>query len=157
QEEDEQIDEDEEAELAARQADQQMLHPFVPVDAVESEREDAGADQDEDDERRKIGRLLERLAHEAEIEPAARQGQEKGARRPHGTTLGRRGDALEDRPEHQEDENERRQKIGDDLPRRGGDRARWRIEQRHAAADQSEQGYEIDPFAGDPANEIEKK
>ena len=38
--------------------DQQVLDPFVPVDAVEGQREDARADQDEDDEGRELGRRL---------------------------------------------------------------------------------------------------
>src|ERR1700758_3605571 len=48
--EDEGVDEDEESDLPAGQRHQQMLDPDVPTHAVEGERKDAGADQDEHDE-----------------------------------------------------------------------------------------------------------
>ena len=44
------VDENQEADLAAGQGGQQMLDPEVAVHAVESQREHARADQDEDDE-----------------------------------------------------------------------------------------------------------
>ena len=48
------VDDDEEADLAAGQRGQQVLDPEVAVDAVERQREDARADQDEDDEGREL-------------------------------------------------------------------------------------------------------
>ena len=65
--EDDGVDDDQEADLSAGQADQQVLHPFVPVDAIEGQREDARADQDEDDEGGELGRGLERLAQQAKF------------------------------------------------------------------------------------------
>ncbi len=44
------VDDDQEADLAARQSGQQALHPDMPVDAVEGQAEDPRADQDEEHE-----------------------------------------------------------------------------------------------------------
>src|SRR5437773_3777353 len=156
-EEDEEIDEDEKAELAARQADEQMLDPFVTIDAIEGEREDARPDEDEDHESGKIGGLLERLAQQAEIKLAPGERQQQGAGRSHGAALGRRGDALEDGAENEEDENERRQKISDDLPHRPRHRARRRIEKRQAGADETDKSDKISPLGGDPDDEVDKE
>src|SRR5262245_2682135 len=49
------IDKNQKTDLSAGQIDQQIFHPFVPVDAIEGEREDACADEDENDERRELG------------------------------------------------------------------------------------------------------
>src|SRR5262249_32091920 len=59
--EDDDVDDDEKAELPAGQAGQQMLDPHVTIDAVERQAEDASADEDEDDERRQLGRRVHRL------------------------------------------------------------------------------------------------
>ena len=60
--EDEDVDDDQEADLAAGKADQQVLDPAMPVDAVESQREDARADQDEEHEGGELRGRLQRLA-----------------------------------------------------------------------------------------------
>ena len=57
-----QVDDDQEAELAARDRGQQVLDPDMAVDAVEGQREHPRADQDEDHEGRELGRRVERLA-----------------------------------------------------------------------------------------------
>ena len=46
----EEIGDDEKADLAARQAEQEVLDPEIAVDAAEDQAEDGRADQDEDDE-----------------------------------------------------------------------------------------------------------
>ncbi len=56
------VDEDQEADLAAGQRGQQVLDPEVAVDAVEGQREDARADQDEDHEGGELGGRLRRPA-----------------------------------------------------------------------------------------------
>src|SRR5450432_3223960 len=56
QDENQDIDDDEEAELATRQAGEQMLDPDVTVDAIERQAEDARTHQYEDNERRQFGR-----------------------------------------------------------------------------------------------------
>ena len=78
---------------AAGQRDQQVLHPFVAVDAVESQREDARADEDEDDEGRELGGGFERLAQQVEAQPPPAQRKHQRADRAHRAALGRRGDA----------------------------------------------------------------
>src|SRR3712207_7339365 len=56
----EDVDEDQEADLPAGERGQEVLDPDMPVDAVEGEREDARADQDEEHEGRELrGRLGE--------------------------------------------------------------------------------------------------
>ncbi len=62
--EDEGVDEDQEAELAAGQRGQQVLDPDVSAHAVKGEREHAGAEQDEDDEGRQLGGGFHRLAYQ---------------------------------------------------------------------------------------------
>ena len=62
------VDEDQEAGLAARQRRQQVLDPDVPVHAVEGEREDPRADQDEEHEGRELRGRFGGLAHEIPVE-----------------------------------------------------------------------------------------
>ena len=105
----EDVDEDEEAHLAARQRYQHFLDPAVPVDAVEGEREDARADQDEDDEGGQLGGGFDRLPHQIAASAAAssmRKNERAG--RAHRAAFGRRRDADEDGAEHEEDQRERR-------------------------------------------------
>src|SRR5215510_14095439 len=68
------IDKKQEADLSARQRHQQMLHPDMPADAVESERENAGADQDEHHESRQLccgfNRLADQVPGQAAFESA---------------------------------------------------------------------------------------
>ena len=62
--EDQNVDEDQEARLAARQRRQQMLDPHMPAHAVEGEREHARADQNEHDEGRKLRGRFRRLTQQ---------------------------------------------------------------------------------------------
>ena len=87
----------------------------MAVDAVEGQREHARADQDEHHEGRQLGGRLGRLADEVEGQPALHQRQDHRAGRAHRAALGRRGDADEDRAEHQEDQAQRRHHHEDDL------------------------------------------
>src|SRR3546814_8705552 len=48
---------------------------FRSIDAVESQAEHAGADQDEDDEAGELCRRVHRLAHQVEAEPAIGHGR----------------------------------------------------------------------------------
>ena len=87
---------------------QHLLDPAVAVDAVEGEREDARADQDEHHEGRELGGRLDRLSRQIECQAALHHGEDHGAGRAHRAALGRRRDADEDRAEHEEDQRERR-------------------------------------------------
>src|SRR5438128_2726240 len=58
------IDEDQKADDPAGQRDQKVLHPSVSIDAVEGQREDARADQDEHNEGGQLGRDLRGLARQ---------------------------------------------------------------------------------------------
>ena len=109
------VDEDEEPIEPARQRGQQMLDPLVAVDAVERQRENPCADQDEQHERRQLGRPLQRLAHDGPVQPvgaivrpALEAGQRQRSEGPHRSALGRRGEADEDRAQHEEDQQQRR-------------------------------------------------
>ena len=144
------VDEDEEADLAAGEADQPFLDPDVPVDAVEGQREDARADQDEEDEGGELRRRVERLRHHPKRQPPAQEREHQRADGAHGAALGRRGDALEDRAEDEEDEDQRRQEVADDLPHRGGDRLRRRGDSAALAAISARMASADGPFRGEP-------
>src|SRR6185295_17841067 len=108
QQEDQAIDDDQESQLAARQVQQQLLDPDVAVDAVEGQAENARADEDEHDERRKLGRRVHRLAKEFPAQSPAHQRHDQRPARAHRAALGRRGDAEENRAEDEKDQRERR-------------------------------------------------
>src|SRR5690349_18399605 len=59
--EDEGVDEQQEADLSARQRNEQMLDPQMPANPVKSEREHARADQNEHHEGRELGSRLNGL------------------------------------------------------------------------------------------------
>ncbi len=71
-EEDQQVHHDEEADLAAGQVGEQMLDPAVAIDAVEGQREDARADEDEDDEGGELGGRIHRLLEQRPGQALAR-------------------------------------------------------------------------------------
>src|SRR5450631_3371960 len=58
------VDENQEAELSARQRRQQILDPDMAAHAVEGERKHTGAEQNEDHKSRQFGRGFDRLAHQ---------------------------------------------------------------------------------------------
>src|SRR5207253_10735875 len=65
----EEIDENQEAYGAARQADQKALDPAMAVDPVEGQREYPCADQDEDHEGGELGGGFRCLAHQVPAQP----------------------------------------------------------------------------------------
>src|SRR5262245_38534637 len=109
------VDKNQKPDLSSGQIDQQVFHPFVPVDAIEGEREDTRADEDENDEGRKFGGGLYGLTGQAPSEASLEHCQNQSADRAHGATFGRRRHADEDRPEHQKDQSQRRHHDEDDL------------------------------------------
>ena len=113
--EDQDIDDDQEAELAAGQVDKQVLDPQVAVDVVEGQRENAGADQDEHNERGQFCCAFHGLLEQLEIEPSACQRHQQGAGGAHGTAFGRGRDAEEDGAQHEEDQAQRRNQDEGDL------------------------------------------
>ena len=139
---------------------EQVLDPLVAVDAIEGERKDARADEDEHHERGQLRRRFRGAAHDAEVEArgvavgdALCTGEQHGAYRAHGSALGRRGDADEDRAEHEEDEQQRRHHHEDDLlgerrqERRAADAlqdcAQGRDEEREPDADREHEDDEV--------------
>src|SRR6266581_2113183 len=105
---DEGIDEKQEADLAAGQRSEQAFDPDVPADAIESQREDPRADQDEDDERRQFRGGLDRLANQIPGQTPFEGTENERAAGAHGATLGGRSDADEDGAEHEENQEQRR-------------------------------------------------
>jgi hypothetical protein len=90
------IDDDQKTELPARHCHQEVLDPLVTVDAVEGEREDARADQDEDDEGGELRGRIERLPQDAEAQPAARRRQRQRSDGSHRAAFGWRSNPLKD-------------------------------------------------------------
>ncbi len=101
----EQVDDDEEAELPAGQAGEQVLDPDVAVDAVEDRLKTRRADQDEDDEAATASSVVS-IAWRSRLQAqaAARERHDEGAGRAHRAALGRRGHAEEDGAQHEEDQ-----------------------------------------------------
>jgi hypothetical protein len=87
---------------------EQVLDPEVAIDAVEGQRKDARADQDEDDEGGQLGGRFHRLLEQRQGQAFARHGHDQRAGGAHGAAFGRRGDAEEDGAEDQEDQQQRR-------------------------------------------------
>jgi hypothetical protein len=112
-----QIDEDEKARDAARQRYEQFLDPTVPVDAIESKRKGARAEQNKYDEGRKLGRRLCCLPHEIESQAPLRDREQECAGRAHGAAFGGGREADEDRAEHEEDQHQRRDQRDHDADR----------------------------------------
>ena len=108
QKEDDKVDEDQETELAARQLVEQMLHPELTVDGSKGEAEDGRADEDEQDKSGQARRRLQGMLEQPQIEFAAGQGHDQGPGGPHSPALGRRRDPEENGPQHQEDQDQRR-------------------------------------------------
>ncbi len=81
-----------------------MLHPEMPVDAVEGERKDAGADQDEQNEGGEPRRGGECGADHLHVEAALAGRHDERADGSHGAAFGGCGDAQENRPENEEDQ-----------------------------------------------------
>src|SRR5205814_9571276 len=79
------IDEDEKTDRTTGQPEQELLDPSVSIDAVEGQREDARADQDEHDEGRQLGCDLRRLARQVPGQPPLDERQNEGAARTHGS------------------------------------------------------------------------
>ena len=120
QEEDQHVHEDQEADRSARQVGQQAFHPQRAVHALEHQAEHGGTDQDEHHEGGQLGGgfqcLLQLHEGQAALDPAHDQGTDGT----HGTAFGRRGHAQEDRAQHQEDQQQRRdQHKGDALGQLG--------------------------------------
>ena len=105
--EDEGIDEDQEADLSARQRRQQILDPYLSADALKHEAEGARADQDVDHHGGDAHGGRHPLIEQRPRERAVRGGERDGADHAQGSRLGGRGQSHEDGPQHQEDQSER--------------------------------------------------
>src|SRR6266487_3268492 len=99
--EDEGIDEKQEADLAAGQRSEQAFDPDVPADAIESQRENPRADQDEDDERRQFRRCFDRLANQIPGQAPFESAENERPAGAHGAALGGRSDTDENGAEHE--------------------------------------------------------
>ena len=118
--EDREIRDDQQADLAARQAGQQVLDPDVAVQAPEHEREGGRADEQEDDHRGQLRRRVHRLLDCLHRQPPARQRQDDGADGAQGPRLGRRRDTGEDAAQNDQDQDHGRQHDNGHLARQRG-------------------------------------
>src|SRR5262249_5992768 len=109
------VDKNQKADLSSGQVDQQIFHPFVSVDAIKGEQEDADADDDEKDEGRELGGLFYGWPGQVPGESSLEHSQNQRADWAHGAALGRRRHADEDRPEHEKDQSQRRHHDENDL------------------------------------------
>src|SRR5450631_1073529 len=73
------VDEDQEADLPARQRRQQAFNPDMAADAVERQREYARADQNEEHEGRQFGCGFGRLAHQVPGQSALKAAEDQRA------------------------------------------------------------------------------
>src|SRR5205814_8215480 len=121
------VDEYQEADLSARQADQHLLDPPVAADAVEREREHSRADQDEDHEGRQLCRRFRGLPYQVPGQPSLHRGQRQRAGRPHGAAFGRGCDTDEYGPEYEEDQRKRRHHHEYDLLGQHRDQAKAKL------------------------------
>ena len=78
------------------------------VHALEHQAEHCRADQDEHHEAGELGRGVQRLLEQREAEAPRAMAMMHRANRAHRAAFGRRRDAQEDRAEHQEDQQQRR-------------------------------------------------
>ena len=102
------VDRDQKAELSARQSQQQMLHPDMPVHPVERETENARANQDEQDKGAETRGGIHRLAQQLERQAPPNQRHRQRAHRTHRAAFGGCGNTEKDGAEHQEDQRQRR-------------------------------------------------
>ena len=116
------VDEDQEANLATRQRRQQMLDPDVTVHAVKRQREDTSADENEDHERRELGRCFHGRTQKGDVEtlgvvvePTLEHRQQDRAGGSHRATFSGRGDTDKDRAQYEEDQEQRRHHYEGDL------------------------------------------
>ena len=95
--EDERVDENEKADLAAGQRGQQVFDPDVTVDTVEGQRENPGSDQNENHECREFRGRLCGLTDQIPAQPALSGAKDNRAAGAHRAALGRRREADKDR------------------------------------------------------------
>ncbi len=102
------VHDDEEAQHTAWQAGEQMLHPDAAIESLEHQVEHRGADENEQHEGGELGRGVERLLEQIDIEPLATKRHDQRAHGAHRAAFGRRGHAQENGAQHEEDQRERR-------------------------------------------------
>ena len=101
------VHDDQEAQLAAWQARQQMFHPQGAIHALEGQAEDGGAHQNEHHEARQFGGGVEGLRQQAHRQTTTNDGHDDGTQRTHRAAFGRCCHTQEDRAQHQEDQQQR--------------------------------------------------
>ena len=104
---DQNIDNDQEAELTARQVAQQVLHPYVSIHPLEHQAKAGRANQNEHHKAGQFGGGGHGLAQQQPAEAAARHRHDDGTQGTHGAAFGGRGNAQEDRAQHQKDQQQR--------------------------------------------------
>ena len=118
--EDQQVYEDEEADLPPRQFIEQVFDPDVAISRIEGKREHRRANQDEQHKAGELGAVVQRLLEQNHRQPSPKQGHDQGANRPHCPALCRRCNPEKDCTQHQEDQHQRRnQGKGDPLCEQG--------------------------------------
>ena len=106
---------DQKADLATGKRGEQMLDPQMPVYPVEGQREHPRAQKDEHHEGRKPRGRRQRLTDHIHRKAFFHEGQNQRPDSPHRAALGGRCHAEEDRPQHEEDQRQRRDQHDDHL------------------------------------------
>ena len=88
---DQNIDNDQEAELTARQIAQQVLHPYVSIHPLEHQAKAGRTNQDEHHKAGQLGGGSHGLAQQQPAEAATRHRHDDGAQCTHGAAFGGRG------------------------------------------------------------------
>ena len=102
------VDDDEEAQLAAGQAGQQVFDPDVAVDAVEGQAEHTRTNEDEHHKGGELGSRVHGLLEQAHRQAPAPECHEQRPGGAHRAALGGRRHAEKNRAEHKKDQRQRR-------------------------------------------------
>ena len=102
------IDDDQKANLTTRHRCQQMFDPDMAVDAVKRQRKHPRTNQDEHNKRRQPRGRGQRTLQHIQPQPPLGGCHDQRTDGPHGASLGGRGKADKDRAQHQKDQGQGR-------------------------------------------------